>query len=187
MDNKHPHGRYPALKYSDFRYFWLGQFISNIGTQMQIVALNWHIYILTGSAVALGIIGLSRFIPIVIFSMLGGSFADVHNRKRLQLITQSVMAVLSLTLAITTFTHNISPFIIYSVTILMAIAMSFDLPARQALVPNLIDKKHLPNAMSLNFIMFQTAMITGPAIAGFLIGYAGVGPIYFINFKAHSK
>ena len=87
-------GKYPALQFKDFRYFWFGQFISNIGTQMQIVAVNWQIYILTGSAAALGVIGLSRFIPIAIFSLIGGSFADVHNRKHIQLITQVTMAVL---------------------------------------------------------------------------------------------
>ncbi len=148
---------------------------------MQIVAVNWQIYVLTGSAAALGIIGLSRFIPIAIFSLIGGSFADVHNRKRLQLATQSTMALLSGILAYTTFTNSASPLVIYTVTILMAIAMSFDLPARQALIPNLVDRKHLPNAMSLNFIMFQTAIIVGPAIAGFLIGSAGLGIIYAIN------
>lgn len=148
---------------------------------MQIVALNWHIYVLTGSAVALGIIGLSRFIPIVIFSLIGGSFADVHNRKVVQFITQSTLAFLSLVLAFTTFTHTVNPLIIYAVTILSAVVLSFDMPARQSLVPNLVDKKHLPSAMSLNFIMFQTALVIGPAIGGFLIGYAGLAPIYGIN------
>ncbi|HVZ11919.1 MAG TPA: MFS transporter [Patescibacteria group bacterium] len=174
-------GRYPALKSLDFRYFWFGQFVSNIGTQMQIVALNWHIYVMTGSAIALGIIGLSRFIPVAIFATIGGSFADVHNRKHLQLVTQTLMALLSFVLAATTFMHTVSPFIIYTVTVLMAVITSFDLPARQALIPNLVDKQHLPSAMSLNFIMFQTSIILGPALAGFLIGGSGVGLIYLLN------
>jgi MFS family permease len=148
---------------------------------MQIVAINWHIYVLTGSAVALGIIGLSRFIPIVLFSLIGGSFADVHNRKHLQFITQTILAALSLILAFTTYLHTINSWVIYIVTILSAVAVSFDTPARQALVPNLVDKKHLPSAMSLNFIMFQSARIAGPALGGFLIGYMGLGAIYAIN------
>ena len=174
-------GRYPAFQYSDFRYFWIGQFISNIGTQMQIVALSWQIYILTHSALALGLIGLARFFPIAVFSLLGGSFADVHNRKRIMFVTQSIMAALSLVLAITTFNGSITPTIMYVVTALLAIAISFDTPSRQALIPNLVDRKHLANAMSLNFIMFQTSIIAGPAIGGFLIGAVGVGPIYAIN------
>ncbi len=174
-------GRYPAFAYSDFRYFFIGQFVSNIGTQMQIVALSWQIYILTHSALALGLIGLARFFPIAIFSLLGGSFADVHNRKRIMFITQSIMAVLSLILAITTFNGTITPMLMYIVTALLAVAISFDTPARQALIPNLVDRKHLANAMSLNFIMFQTSIIAGPAIGGFLIGATGVGPVYALN------
>jgi MFS family permease len=181
MNESEKTGRYPALKYRDFRYFWFGQLVSNVGTQMQIVALNWHIYILTGSPVALGIIGLSRFIPIALFSLIGGSFADVHNRKRIQFITQTILSVLSLILAFTTFTGAVNPLIIYMVTITSAVILAFDMPARQALVPNLVDKKHLPSAMSLNFIMFQTSLIAGPAVGGFLIGSIGVGAIYFIN------
>src|SRR4051812_48535647 len=111
-------GRYPAFGYSDFRAYWIGNLVSNIGSQMQIVALNWHIYILTHSAVALGIIGLSRFIPIAMFSLLGGSFADVHNRKTVRIITQSLLLILSGILAVTTFAHMINPLIIYSITIL---------------------------------------------------------------------
>ena len=88
-------GRYPAFAYSDFRYFWIGQFISNIGTQMQIVALSWQIYILTLSALALGTIGLARFVPIALFSLLGGNFADVHNRKWIMFVTQSDRVLMS--------------------------------------------------------------------------------------------
>ncbi len=173
--------RYPAFKYSDFRALWVGQIISNIGTQMQIVALNWHIYILTGSAVALGIIGMSRFIPIVLFSLIGGSFADVHNRKHIQFVTQTLLVISSAILAITTFNHTVNPLIIYVITILSSITVAFDLPARQSLIPNLVDKKHLSSALSLNIIMFQVGVIVGPAIGGFLIGAAGVGPIYALN------
>ncbi|HVZ67603.1 MAG TPA: MFS transporter [Patescibacteria group bacterium] len=176
-----PSGRYPALKYADFRYFWIGQFISNTGTQMQIVAINWQLYVLTHSPFALGMIGLSRFIPIAVFSLLGGSFADVHNRKRIQFITQTTLAILSLALALTTIGKIINPFFIYAVTILAAITTSFDLPARQAMIPNLVEKKDLANAMSLNVIMFQVSTVAGPAIGGFVIGYLGVGTVYLFN------
>ena len=148
---------------------------------MQIVALNWHIYILTGSPIALAMIGLSRFIPIVLFSLIGGSFDDGHNRKKLQFITQTAHALLSALLAITTLGGTVNPTIIYIVTILASVVVSFDLPARQALIPNLVDKKHLSSAMSLNFIMFQTSVIVGPAVGGFVIGYLGVGVVYLIN------
>ena len=174
-------GRYPALKYRDFRLLWMGQFVSNAGTQMQIVALNWHIYILTDSAVALGLLGLARFIPIVIFSLIGGSVADAHNRKKLMIATQTIMTILSGILAFMTLSNTATPTIIYIITALLAGAVAFDAPARQALFPNLVDRKHLANAASLNVIMFQTGMIVGPAIAGFLIASIGVGNIYLLN------
>ena len=174
-------GRYPALKYRDFRLLWMGQFVSNAGTQMQIVALNWHIYVLTDSAVALGLIGLARFIPIVIFSLIGGSVADAHNRKKLMIVTQTIMTILSGILAFMTLTNTATPTIIYIITALLAGAVAFDAPARQALFPSLVERKHLANAASLNVIMFQTGMIVGPALAGFLIASIGVGNIYLLN------
>ncbi len=173
--------RFAAFKYRDFRLLWFGQLISIIGTQMQIVAINWHIYILTNSAIALGLIGLTRFLPIVVFSLIGGSFADVFNRKKIMLVMQVSLALFAFILALTTFTNHINPIIIYAITALSAVATSFDTPSRQAFIPTLVDKKHLANAMSLNVIMFQISTIVGPLIAGLLIAKYSVVPIYVIN------
>lgn len=173
--------RFPGLKYRDFRIFWFGQFVSIIGSQMQMVALNWQIYILTESALALGIIGLVRVIPIIIFSLIGGSFADSVNRKKMLFITQTILGILSLILAITTISGLANPILIYIITALAATTLSFDMPSKQAMVPNLVDKKHLSSAMSLNVIMFQTSMMIGPALAGILIGQINVGGVYIID------
>ncbi|MBI4078818.1 MAG: MFS transporter, partial [Candidatus Levybacteria bacterium] len=173
--------RYPALQSKDFRLFWLAQFVSNSGNQMQIVAVNWQVYLLTNSPIALGMIGLLRFLPIVIFSLIGGSFADSHNRKSIMAISQTILGTLSLILATTTFTNTITPTLIFIITFIASIAMSFDMPARQSFVPNLVDRKHLPNAMSLYAIMFQTASIAGPSLAGILIAKFDVGGIYVID------
>lgn len=181
MVKKYISSRFPALTSFDFRLFWASQFISNIGSQMQFVALNWQIYELTHSAFALGLIGFIRFVPILIFSLIGGSVADAHNRKKILVITQSTLIFLSLILAITTFTKTINVSIIYIITALSAAALSFDLPARQALLPNLIDRTNLRNAISLNSIMFQTATILGPTISGLLIAHSGLATIYTIN------
>jgi MFS family permease len=173
--------RFPAFKYRDFKLFWSAQFVSNIGTQMQFVALNWQVYTLTHSAFALGLIGLFRFVPILFFSLIGGSVADAHNRKKLQFITQSIYIMLSLILAITDFTKTINIAIIFVITLFSAATLSFDGPARQAFIPNLVEKKHLSNAMSLNSIMFQMATIIGPSIAGILIAKTSLGVIYSLN------
>jgi len=173
--------RFPALQSRDFRLLWIGQLISMSGSQMQIVALNWHIYLLTHSALALGLIGMVRFIPIVIFSLIGGTVADALNRKKLMMINQTCQGIFALILALQTFTHTISPLSIYILTALAAVSISFDTPARQAMIANLVKREHLPNAMSLNSIMFQTGSIIGPALAGFVIASFGIGNVYVWN------
>ncbi|MEK7518055.1 MAG: MFS transporter [Patescibacteria group bacterium] len=181
IQNKLNNERFAAFRYRDFRLLWIGLLVSTIGSQMQIVALNWHIYILTNSPIALGLIGLIRFVPIVIFSLVGGSFADVFNRKKIMLVTQSSLVILAIILAIVTFSGTVNPTIIYIITALSAIALSFDQPARQALIPNLVETKHLANALSLNVIMFQVSTIVGPMLAGFIIAKYNIGDIYAFN------
>ncbi len=173
--------RYPAFRYRDYRLLWSGQLISITGSQMEMVALNWHIYLLTHSAVALGIIGLVRVIPIIIFSLIGGSIADAHNRRRTLLITQTTSAVLALLLALCTFQGNITPTIIYVITAISAAVKAIDTPSRQAFFPSLVKKEHLMNAISLNIIMFQIASIAGPALAGLFIAQFSIGNVYLFN------
>lgn len=173
--------RFPSLFYRDFALLWSGQCLSMIGTQMQMVALNYQIYEITHSAVALGLIGMARFIPIVIFSLIGGSFSDVHNRKTILLITQSLMGFFALFLGILTLAHHITPLLMYILTFMASGAMAFDTPSRQALIPNLVDRKDLTNAMSVNTIMWQISAITGPALGGIAIAVIGVGNIYLLN------
>ena len=102
---------------------------------MQVVAINWHIYVLTGSPVALGLVSLSRFVPIVAFSLIGGVFADTHDRKRILLFTQSAMMIFAAILGLLTYSGGISVGLIYALSALTAAAMAFDAPARQALPP----------------------------------------------------
>ena len=167
--------------YSDFRLLWIGQMISSVGTQMQMVAINWHIYALTHSAVMLGLTGLMRIVPIIIFSLFGGVVADAHDRRRLMLITQSLMMVFAALLGLATNLGIISAYIIYAMAATTAATGAFDGPARQALVPNLVRKEHLTNALSLNNINAQVASISGPMLAGFVIAGLGVGAVYWIN------
>ncbi len=170
-----------ALQYRDFRLLWLGLFISAIGSEMQVVAVNWHVYLLTKSAFSLGIIGLARFLPLLIFAPFSGIIADMIDRKKLILIAQISMTFFSFILAIMTFTHTISPFIIYVLIALISASLSFDMPARQAIVPSLVPKKHFINAVSLNVTMRQASMVLGPMFGGFIIAFFGVGNVYFIN------
>jgi len=172
---------YVALHYRDYRLFFFGQLISNAGTQMQMVTINWHIYMLTGSALALGLTGLARIVPIIAFSLIGGVFADAHDRKRVLLFTQSSMLIFAVILALVTSIGKASPAAIYLLSALTAAASAFDNPARNSLAPNLVPREHLTNALSLNSVLVRTSSIIGPGMAGFVIARFGIAAVYWFN------
>ena len=171
----------PALKNRRFFYLWSGQLLSIAGTQMQIWALFWHIRTLTEQPIALGGVGLARILPIVIFSLVSGVIADSFNRTKILFITQSCAALLALVLGLLTQFGQITIWHIYVLTALQAVAIAFDGPARQALVPNLVPAKDLPNAFSMTSIAWQTGSILGPALTGFTIAFGGQQAVYYIN------
>jgi MFS family permease len=148
---------------------------------MQNVAINWHTYELTGSALALGGLGLARLIPILFFSLAGGVVADTRNRRKVMFVTQSVMMSTAFVLGIVSFLGIINVWWIYGVGFVNAAAAAFDLPSRQSLTPNLVPPEDLTNAITLGSMAFQIATILGPGIAGVLIGQFGVGIIYWLN------
>ncbi|MBC7879448.1 MAG: MFS transporter [Anaerolineales bacterium] len=171
----------PSLKHKKFFYLWLGQLISITGTQMQLWALFWHVSQLDKNPIALGGIGLARIIPIIIFSLIGGALADSVDRRKVMFITQSVAAVLALTLGLLTQFGQVTIWYIYVITALQAIAVAFDGPSRQALVPNIVPKEDLPNAFSMTFTSFQIGSVLGPALSGFVIAFAGQEAVYYFN------
>jgi len=171
----------PSLKHRRFFYLWLGLMISIAGTQMQIWALFWHVRELTDQPIALGGIGAARILPVIIFSLIGGALADSFNRRTIIFVTQTVAAFTALTLGLLTDFGHISLWHIYALTALQAVAIAFDGPARQALVPNLVPERDLPNAFSMTSIAFQTGSILGPTLSGFAIAYAGQAAVYYIN------
>ena len=164
---------YRVLRHRDFRLLWLSQLVSQTGSQMQTVALHWHVYLLTRSPLALGALGLTRVVPIILFSLWGGVAADRLDRRRVMFATQATMLAGALALALLTFTGHERLAVLYGANALLAAAAAFDNPARQALVPRLVPVAELPAALSLNLTMFHAATIGGPALAGLLI--AGVG------------
>jgi len=166
---------YAALRHRDFRRLVLGQLFSATGSQMQVVAINWHVYLLTRSALALGFVGLTRVVPIVIFSLWGGVLADRLDRRKLMTATQSAMTVVALMLAAVTFLHRESLWVLYALNALSASAVAFDGPSRNALLPRLVPPEELSGALSLNFSVFQASMIAGPALSGLIIAGSGAG------------
>jgi MFS family permease len=175
---------FAALQHRNFRLLWIGQLVSMAGSMMQTAAILWHVSILVAPSqrgLALGMVGLVRVVPIVAFSLIAGVVADAHDRKRLMLVTQAGMAISAALLAWVAFAGVQTVWPIYALAAAGAAFGTFDNPARQALIPTLVPAEHLPNAISLNAIMFQTAAVVGPAAGGFLIGEAGVGWAYAFN------
>jgi MFS family permease len=173
-----------ALQSRNFRLLWGGQMISMAGSMMQSAAILWHVSLLVPASqrgLALGAVGLVRVLPIVAFSLLSGVAADALDRRRMMLVTQTGMAIAAAALATYAFGGGRSLWPIYALAALSSAFGSFDGPARQSLIPNLVPREHLPNAISLNTIVFQAASVLGPALGGVVIGFAGVGWAYVLN------
>ncbi len=173
-----------ALQHRNFRLIWAGLLVSFTGSMMQNAALLWHVSLLVSpekKGLALGFVGLVRIVPVVVFSMIAGVVADVWDRRRLMLVTQTAAALVALALAALAFAHTRNVWLIYGLAAAGSAVGAFDLPARNALVPTLVPREHLPNAISLNTIMFQTASVAGPSLGGILIAVASVGAAYVAN------
>ncbi len=170
-----------ALKHRQFTLIWAGLIISMVGSNMQQWALFWHISELSRNPIAVSVVGGVRFVAVLCFSLIGGLVADRYNRRLILFTTQSILTLSALALSVLTFTGVIQLWHIYVITAIQASASAFDLPARQALVPNLVTRDDLPNAFSLMSIAFSTGAIAGPALSGVVIAYMGLGYAYLFN------
>jgi len=173
-----------ALRHRNFRLIWVGLLVSFTGSMMQNAALLWQVSLLVSperKGLALGLVGLVRVAPIVVFSLISGVVADAWDRRKLMLFTQMGSALVALALAWLTFRGLSVAWPIYVLAALSSAVSSFDLPARQALIPMLVPREHLPNAISLNTGMMQMASVAGPSVAGVMIAASGVGWVYVAN------
>lgn len=148
---------------------------------MQAVTINWHIYLLTKSAFALGLVGLARFMPLVLCSLISGAVADAYDRRRTMLVAQTVMMVVAAFLAIQTFVNLQSALPIYILAAISSAASAFDTPARQSLVPALVPTAQLSSAVSFVSVAFQSATIAGPLLAGLVLASHGPALVYTLN------
>ena len=160
-----------ALKHDNYRYFFLGQVATLIGMWMQSIALSWLIYRLTGSSTQLGLVNFCNQLPVLLLVSLGGIVADRYDRRRIVIRTQATCMFLSALLAFLTLSDLIQVWHLYCVAIAYGLTQAFDMPARQALVVELVGKEDLPNAIILNSSMINGARLIGPAVAGFVIEY----------------
>lgn len=193
-----PAPRLAALRYHDFRLLWCGDLVSTVGSQMQSVAVNWHVYrLLKGSvynlplwgahlhlsagALGLGTLGLVRVLPIIVFGLIGGVVADAHDRRRVIMWTQLGAAFFAAVLAAVTLSGHAGVAALYALTAAGSAVTAFDEPALQSLIPHLVPRRHLANAVSLNTLLWQIGTIVGPAVAGVLVATLNIGVVYALN------
>ena len=170
-----------ALKHKNYRHYFVWQFLSFTGTWIQSTAQSWLIYRLTGSALFLGLVSFAGSLPSLIFAPVSGVVSDRFKRKDVLLVTQTLCLIQGIILVILFFTGVINKWHIFFLAILLGIANSFDVTARQSFIPLLISKEDLVNAIALNSSMFNAARILGPALAGILIAIYGEGICFVLN------
>jgi MFS family permease len=173
--------RYAALHYRNFRVLWSGLIVSNMGTWMQNVANGWLVLQLTNSPLWLGMLGLSFALPMIVIPPFAGAVVDRVHRVRLLFITQSLQMLTAFFLALLTWLGRIQVWEILAASFIGAGLLAFDNPARQALIPDLIEPKDLLNALSLNSATYTGAALVGPALAGVLLEPVGAGTLFFLN------
>jgi predicted MFS family arabinose efflux permease len=170
-----------ALTYRDFRVLWCGAFISSIGTWMQRVAQSWLVLTITGSAFFLGLDAFLGELPILLFTLIGGVFADRRDRRTLLISSQYVQMSSAFALAALVFWGRVEIWHILALSFLSGTAQAFGGPAYQSLLPSLVEKRHLPNAIALNSIQFNLARAIGPVIAGVALAAFGSAFAFTVN------
>ncbi|MBM6550795.1 MFS transporter [Marinomonas ostreistagni] len=172
-----------ALANVNFRLWVLSAFVSNIGAWLQRTAQDWIVIaeLSDHNAAAVGIVVFLQFVPQIVLLPITGWAADRVERRRLLLITQSLMALLALVLGVLAITEVVELWHVYACALGLGIVAAFDAPARHAFVSDVVTEKEVPNAVSLNSMSFQSARLIGPAIAGILIAAVGAGWVFIIN------
>lgn len=171
----------PALKHRRFVIYWLSMMVSTAGSQMQLWALFWHLRTLSDQPIVVSGIGLARFLPILILSLIGGLVADMFNRRKIMFASQIAMTLVSALFGVLTYLNLIQIWHMYVLTAIQAAALAFDMPARQALMPNLVPREDLPSAFSLQSMAFNIGSVAGPGLSGLVIASLGQSWTYFID------
>lgn len=174
--------RFAALRSRNFRLLWIGFLISHTGTWMAIVGVGWLIYSVTGSPFYLGLNSLAFAVPMIVLPVFGGVIADRVDRLRMLKATQSGMLLSALALAVLVHTGHIILWAVIALNFLEGVFLAFDNPARQALIPDLVDPPALMSAVSLAGVTYQSAAFVGPALAGIILGAAGAERTYVLFY-----
>ena len=172
---------YPALTQRDFRYFWLGQCISLLGTWMQATAQQWLVYSLTKSALLLGLLGVAQYGPIMCLSLPAGVLIDRYPKKRLLVFTQISLMLQAFFMALLLWTEQATYGNILVLAFLLGLANTLEQPTRQAMMPELVGRDYIRSAVGLNSAIVNVARMVGPALAAALMAEYGAGLLFFLN------
>lgn len=172
---------FSTLRHADFRKLWLADTLSVLGWQIQRMAITWHVYELTGDALALGALGLARFAPVIVFGLLGGVIADQRDRRMILVYSHIALMFTSIALVLATLDNRDTLAVIYAVTFASSALNSLAGPARQALIPNLVPRNEIAGAATMANLAMQAAMVVGPAIGGVLIAQTSLALVYGLN------
>ncbi len=176
---------FSALRFRDFRLLWIGLLISNLGSWMQLTATGYYIATLAGNphraALYLGLQGVGRAVPVLLLSPVAGLVADTWPRRRILFITNTVMALLALMLAIFTSLGWMNIVGLILINAASATTLAFDSPARQSWVPLMVEREYIGNAIGLNSVAFNAPAVIGPAVAGVLIVSVGIAGSFYLN------
>ncbi|MFM9607980.1 MFS transporter [Streptomyces sp. V2] len=172
---------FSSLTVRNYRLFFLGQVVSNIGTWMQRIAQDWLVLSLTGSATAVGVTTALQFLPMLLFGLYGGVLVDRFPKRPTLLVTQTSMGVAGVALAALTLSGHVQVWHVYVAAFAVGLATVVDNPARQSFVSEMVGPGQLQNAVSLNSANFQSARLVGPAVAGLMITGVGTGWAFLFN------
>ena len=190
--------RLPAFQHRDFRLFWWAQLFAVFGLQMQTIAANWHVYTLlrdtastltlfgftidlNAGALGLGGLGLACWAPLLLFALPGGALADAVNRRKLLIVTQIIAAGLAGLLALLTFSGHVSVPAIYGVVAGLTALSAVETPTRESMLPNLVPRSQLTNAISSYTLTMVIATIAGPAVGGAILNTGRIGVVYALH------
>lgn len=170
-----------ALMHRNFRYYWLGQCVSLIGTWMQNIGQSWLVLTITGSPLLLGVLGVVQFLPITIFSLFAGVVVDRFPKKKILLVTQTISMLLAFALALLVFTHTVKYSYILIIALILGCTNTIDMPTRQSFTVEIAGREDLVNAIALNSAIFNLARILGPAIGAALMAWLGAAWCFLLN------
>lgn len=176
-----PPRRFAALTHRNYRLLWTGLIVSNVGTWMQLVSQSWLIHEMTGRATDLGILGLTRALPLIVLSLVGGTLADSVDKRRLLYLTQSLAAAFAILQGALTHLGLIQVWHIWALGFVSSTVLAFDQPTRQAMLPHLVPREDFMSAITLFSVTFNGASVLGPALAGLLVPVTGYAWAFYLN------